>query len=246
MKRMETIQKLPRFLSVVFCQKDARQKTLNWRYCTHLSGIVADNKSDWQQCKWLFENSSAWYYLADFKAQPFGAKRAFRSSPTLWRELRRLNLRRKKSVVAERNKWKRAWHWRRMKGMRYLNCRDFDEAGATTVLTRSEPSAAKRTTESVVTEPSTSMIATMEPWRGSSNDDWRKRWHSCFQCLLREGSATDFGVGDAIVLEHCQRISKLTEEIPAKSQRKGVILLPPYSPDFHRLNWCGQSETYLK
>ncbi len=43
----------------------------------------------------------------------------------------------KKSVVAsERNRRKRAWHWRRIKRVRHERLRFLDEAGATTILTR--------------------------------------------------------------------------------------------------------------
>ncbi len=72
----------------------------------------------------------------------------------------------KKSVVArERNRRKRAWHWRRMKRLCHARLRFLDEAGATTILTRlyARAKGGARTTESVPRNhgASTSIISTI-------------------------------------------------------------------------------------
>ncbi len=159
----------------------------------------------------------------------------------------------KKSVVArERNKRKRAWHWRRIKQIRHERLRFLDEAGATTVLTRLYARAigGNRTTEAVPRNyaSSTSMIATI----GISGVEAAMMIEGgvdtivfneyCQQVLRPTLKAGDVIVLDNLGAHRASRIEEITKECGAR-----VVWLPPYSPDFSpiELMWS-KVKTYLK
>ena len=155
-------------------------------------------------------------------------------------------------VARERNKRKRAWHWRRLKKIVQSRLRFLDEAGATTVLTKLYARAlgGRRTTEAVPRNygQSTSMIATLglngveAPMLIEGSVDTLVFNAYCEQVLQ-----PTLKRGDVIVLDNlgAHRASRI-EEIAAGCGAR-VLWLPPYSPDFSpiELMWS-KVKAYLK
>jgi len=159
----------------------------------------------------------------------------------------------KKSVVArERNRRKRAWHWRRMKRVAAERLRFLDEAGATTVLTRlyARSIGGARTSEAVPRNygTSTSVISTIgccgvEATRLIEGSVDTVVFNAYCEQILRP----TLKAGDVIVLDNlgAHRASRI-EEI-ADGCGAMVLWLPPYSPDFSpiELMWS-KVKAYLK
>jgi transposase len=155
-------------------------------------------------------------------------------------------------VARERNKRKRAWHWRRLKKLKHSRLKFLDEAGATTVLTRLYARAlgGARTTEAVPRNygQSTSMIATLSingveaPMLIEGSVDTL-----VFNAYCEEVLRSTLKSGDVIVLDNltAHRASRI-EEIAAECGAC-VLWLPPYSPDFSpiELMWS-KVKAYLK
>ncbi len=155
-------------------------------------------------------------------------------------------------IARERNKRKRAWHWRRMKRVRHERLRFLDEAGATSILTRLYARAVggARTTEAVPRNygQSTSMISTM----GVAGVEATMLIEGSvdtlvFNAYCREVLRPTLKNGDVIVLDNlgahrASRIEEITAECGAR-----VIWLPPYSPDFSpiELMWS-KVKAYLR
>ena len=155
-------------------------------------------------------------------------------------------------VARERNKRKRAWHWRRIRKLVQSRLRFLDEAGATTILTRLYARAlgGNRTTEAVPRNygQSTSMLATLSidgveaPMLIEGSVDTLVFNAYCEQVLQ-----PTLKPGDVIVLDNlgAHRASRI-EEIAASCGAR-VLWLPPYSPDFSpiELMWS-KVKAYLK
>ena len=155
-------------------------------------------------------------------------------------------------VARERNKRKRAWHWRRIRKVVQSRLRFLDEAGATTVLTRLYARAlgGNRTTEAVPRNygQSTSMLATLgvkgveAPMLIEGSVDT-----IVFNAYCEEVLQPTLKSGDVIVLDNlgAHRASRI-EEIAASCGAR-VLWLPPYSPDFSpiELMWS-KVKAYLK
>lgn len=155
-------------------------------------------------------------------------------------------------VARERNRRKRAWHWRRLKKLTHSRLKFLDEAGATTILTRLYARAlgGARTSEAVPRNygQSTSMIATLSVEgvqaamliEGSVDT-------LVFNAYCQEVLQPTLQRGDVIVLDNlgAHRASRI-EEI-ASSCGAQVLWLPPYSPDFSpiELMWS-KVKAYLK
>lgn len=155
-------------------------------------------------------------------------------------------------VARERNKHKRAWHWRRVKDLRHERLRFLDEAGATTNLTRLYARAigGSRTTEAVPRNygASTSMISTL----GVSGVEATMFIEGSvdtqvFNAYCQEVLRPTLKVGEVIGLDNlgahrASQIQRITKECGAR-----VLWLPPYSPDFSpiELMWS-KVKTYLK
>lgn len=155
-------------------------------------------------------------------------------------------------VARERNRRKRAWHWRRIKKIVQARLRFLDEAGATTILTRLYARAlgGNRTTEAVPRNyaQSTSMIATLSIdgveaamlIEGSVDT-------LVFNAYCEQVLQPTLKRGDVIVLDNlaAHRASRI-EEIAASCGAQ-VLWLPPYSPDFSpiELMWS-KVKAYLK
>jgi transposase len=158
----------------------------------------------------------------------------------------------KKSLTAaERNPYKRAWYWRKMKQVSHPRLKFLDEAGVTTTLTRRFGRAApeERIGEAVPKNygPSTSVVSvigvggveTAMVIEGAV-DTWVFEAF-CEQCLrpcLRDG--------DILVLDNlgAHRASRVEEIAQARHAR--VIWLPPDSPAFSPIEpmW-GKLKTHL-
>lgn len=155
-------------------------------------------------------------------------------------------------AARERNRRKRAWHWRRLKRIVHARLRFLDEAGATTVLTRLYARAlgGKRTIEAVPRNygQSTSMIATLgvggvqAPMLIEGSVDTL-----VFNAYCEEVLQPTLKRGDIIVLDNlgAHRASRI-EEIAAGCDAR-IVWLPPYSPDFSpiELMWS-KVKAYLK
>ena len=155
-------------------------------------------------------------------------------------------------VARERNRRKRAWHWRRIKKLVQSRLRFVDEAGAKTVLTRLYARAlgGNRTTEAVPRNygQSTSMIATLgvtgieAPMLIEGSVDTL-----VFNAYCEEVLQPTLKRGDIIVLDNlgAHRASRI-EEIAVSCGAK-VLWLPPYSPDFSpiELMWS-KVKAYLR
>lgn len=156
-------------------------------------------------------------------------------------------------VARERNKRKRAWHWRRIKRLRRAErLRFLDEAGATTILTRLYARAVggSRTSEAVPRSygASTSMLGTLATTgieatmlvEGSVDT-------LVFNAYCEHVLRPTLRVGDVIVLDNlgahrASRIEEITKHCGAR-----VLWLPPYSPDFSpiELMWS-KVKAYLR
>lgn len=159
----------------------------------------------------------------------------------------------KKSVVArERNPWRRAWHWRRIKPVPHECLRFLDEAGATTILTRlyARAKGGERTSEAVPRNygTSTSMISPIgcrgvEATRLIEGSVDTLVFNEYCEQILRP----TLRVGEVLVLDNwgAHRASRI--EAIARSCGARVIWLPPYSPDFSpiELMWS-KVKAYLK
>lgn len=155
-------------------------------------------------------------------------------------------------VARERNRRKRAWHWRRIKKIVQLRLRFLDEAGAKTILTRQYARAlgGARSTEAVPRNygQSTSMIATLglngveAPMLIEGSVDTLVFNAYCEQVLR-----PTLKIGDVIVLDNlgAHRASRI-EEIAASCGAQ-ILWLPPYSPDFSpiELMWS-KVKAYLR
>ena len=155
-------------------------------------------------------------------------------------------------VARERNKRKRAWHWRRIKKIVRARLRFLDEAGATTILTRLYARAlgGNRTTEAVPRNygQSTSMIATLSidgveaPMLIEGSVDTLVFNAYCEQVLQPTLKSGDVIVLDNLAAHRASRIEEITASCGAQ-----VLWLPPYSPDFSpiELMWS-KVKAYLK
>ena len=155
-------------------------------------------------------------------------------------------------VARERNKRKRAWHWRRIKKLVQSRLRFVDEAGAKTVLTRLYARAlgGKRTTEAVPRNygQSTSMIATLgvdgieAPMLIEGSVDTLVFNAYCEQVLQPTLKRGDIIVLDNLGAHRASRIEEIATRCGAR-----VLWLPPYSPDFSpiELMWS-KVKAYLK
>jgi transposase len=155
-------------------------------------------------------------------------------------------------VARERNRRRRAWHWRRLKKVNHRRLRFLDEAGATTILTRLYARAlgGARSSEAVPRNygASTSMIATI----GINGIDAPMLIEGSvdtlvFNAYCEEVLRPSLKSGEIIVLDNlgAHRASRI-EEIAAACGAQ-VIWLPPYSPDFSpiELMWS-KVKAYLK
>lgn len=155
-------------------------------------------------------------------------------------------------VARERNKRKRAWHWRRIKKLVQSRLRFVDEAGAKTVLTRLYARAlgGARTTEAVPRNygQSTSMIATLgvkgieAPMLIEGSVDTL-----VFNAYCEKVLQPTLKRGDIIVLDNlgAHRASRIEEIVVSCGAQ--VLWLPPYSPDFSpiELMWS-KVKAYLR
>lgn len=155
-------------------------------------------------------------------------------------------------VARERNKRKRAWHWRRIKKIAHERLRFLDEAGATTILTRLYARAVggERSSEAVPRNygASTSVISTI----GCSGVAATMLIEGSvdtlvFNAYCQEVLRPTLKLGDVIVLDNlgahrASRIEEITHSCGAT-----VLWLPPYSPDFSpiELMWS-KVKAYLK
>jgi len=155
-------------------------------------------------------------------------------------------------TAAERNPYKRAWYWRKMKQVEHERLKFLDESGVTTTLTRrfGRATPGERINEAVPKNygPSTSVVSVI----GVGGVETAMLIEGavdtlvfdavCEQCLrpcLRDG--------DVLVLDNlgAHRASRIEEIAHACHAR--VIWLPPYSPDFSPIEpmW-GKLKTYLR
>jgi transposase len=143
----------------------------------------------------------------------------------------------KSFAAAERNNYKRAWFWRRIKQIDQLRLRFIDEAGVNTAMTRLYGRAPRgqRATESVPRNygPQTSIIsaislngaaATMTV-EGAVDTD-------TFNAYVEQVLRPTIGCDDVLVLDNltahrASRIEAVAQECGAQ-----VLWLAPYSPDF--------------
>jgi transposase len=140
-------------------------------------------------------------------------------------------------VAGERNPYKRAWYWRRIRGVSQRRLRFLDEAGINLAMTRRYGRAPRgeRVSESVTRNygAQTSVISTLSlsgpeaVWtvEGAVDTD-------VFNIYVEKVLCPTIGRGDILVLDnlrahHASRIEEVAEACGAQ-----VIWLSPYSPDF--------------
>lgn len=144
----------------------------------------------------------------------------------------------KKSLIAtERNHYKRAWYWRRLKSVVHERLKFIDESGVTTILTRLFGRAApgRRVYEAVPKNygQSTSIISLISLQRVETTMVVEGAVDTiCFNAFCESFLPPILKVGDILVLDNLRahRASRI-EQIAAASGAR-VIWLPPYSPDF--------------
>ena len=155
-------------------------------------------------------------------------------------------------TAAERNPYKRAWYWRKMKQVEHERLKFLDESGVTTTLTRrfGRATPGERINEAVPKNdgPSTSVVSVIgvggveRALMLEGAVDTLVFDACCEHCLrpcLRDG--------DVLVLDNlgAHRASRIEEIAHAGNAR--VIWLPPYSPDFSPIEpmW-GKLKTYVR
>jgi transposase len=159
----------------------------------------------------------------------------------------------KKSLTAaERNPYKRAWYWRKMKQVEHERLKFVDESGVSMNLTRRFGRAApgERIGEAVPRNygPATSVISVI----GVGGVETAMMLEGAvdtlvFDAFCDQGLRSCLRDGDIIVLDNlgAHRASRIEEIAHARNAR--VIWLPPYSPDFSPIEpmW-GKLKTYLR
>ena len=159
----------------------------------------------------------------------------------------------KKSLTAvERNPYKRAWYWRKMKQVEHERLKFLDESGVTTTLTRRFGRAApgQRIGEavpknyglstSVVSVIGVGGVETAMIIEGAVDTlVFDAFCEHCLRLCLRDG---DILVLDNLGAHRASRIEAIAHACNAR-----VIWLPPYSPDFSPIEpmW-GKLKTYLR
>jgi transposase len=159
----------------------------------------------------------------------------------------------KKSVTAaERNNRKRAWFWRKLKGVAHERLKFIDESGVTTVLTRPRGRAApgQRVVEAVPKNygQSTSVVSVL----GIGGVETTMVIEGAVDTVVFDAFCQHFlrpclQCGDVVVLDNlgAHRASRIEETV--RECKAKVIWLPPYSPDFSPIEsmWA-KVKTYLR
>ena len=144
----------------------------------------------------------------------------------------------KKSLIAsERNNYKRAWFWRRLKELDVRRFRFIDEAGSNLSLTRRYARAPRgeRITESVPRNygQQTSIISAVGLSGAAATMTVEGAVDTTiFNVYVEQVLRPTIAVGDILILDNLSAHRASCSERMAAEQGATVVWLPPYSPDF--------------